>query len=128
MHSALKRDGRPLYELAREGLTVERAARNVTIMALELLSFGGDSFRMRVRCSKGTYIRTLAEDLCAAVGQRAHLGGLRRTAVTPFWDHQPVLERSEEHTSELQSLMRISYAVFCLQKKKRYINTNMYMS
>src|SRR3546814_19785631 len=78
MHSALKRDGRPLYELAREGLTVERAARNVTIMALELLSFGGDSFRMRVRCSKGTYIRTLAEDLFAAVGQRAHLRGLRQ--------------------------------------------------
>lgn len=90
MYSALKRDGRPLYELAREGQTVERAARDVTIEELELLSFDGVSFRMRVRCSKGTYIRTLAEDLCAAVGQRAHLGGLRRSAVTPFWHHEPI--------------------------------------
>src|SRR3546814_13386741 len=105
MHSALKRDGRPFYELAREGLTVERAARNVTIMALELLSFGGDSFRMRVRCSKGTYIRTLAEDLFAAVGQRAHLGGLRRPAVTHFRDHQPVrLARLPEFSGHFAAL------------------------
>lgn len=90
MYSALKRDGRPLYELAREGQTIAREARAITLAELELLAFEGDRFSMRVRCSKGTYIRTLAEDLCAAVGQRAHLVGLRRTAVTPFWTRQPV--------------------------------------
>lgn len=105
MYSALKRDGRPLYELAREGQTVEREARQVTIAALELLAFDGDSFRMRVRCSKGTYIRTLAEDLCAAIGQRAHLIGLRRTAVTPFWDHQPIaLDRLQDLAGDFAAL------------------------
>src|SRR3546814_12388404 len=84
-------------------------------MALELLSFGGDSFRMRVRCSKGTYIRTLAEDLCAAVGQRAHLGGLRRTAVTPFWDHQPVdLERLQEWSGDFAEIGRASCREECV--------------
>jgi len=90
MYSALKRDGRPLYELAREGLTVERAPREVVLSELTLLDFGSGTFTMRVRCSKGTYIRTLAEDVCAAVGQRGHLIGLRRTAVTPFREQMPV--------------------------------------
>jgi tRNA pseudouridine55 synthase len=90
MYSALKRDGRPLYELARAGQTVAREAREITLGELALLDFAPGTFTMRVRCSKGTYIRTLAEDVCAAVGQRGHLTGLRRTAVTPFRDRTPL--------------------------------------
>ncbi len=81
MYSALKRDGKPLYELARQGIEVERAARNVTIHELTLLEFAGERCRLRVSCSKGTYIRTLAEDIGAALACGAHLTALRRTAV-----------------------------------------------
>ncbi|MDP2880584.1 MAG: tRNA pseudouridine(55) synthase TruB [Azonexus sp.] len=81
MHSALKRDGRPLYELARQGIEVEREARAVTIHVIELLDFAGDSLMLRVACSKGTYIRVLAADIGAALGCGAHLSALRRTRV-----------------------------------------------
>ena len=81
MHSALKRDGRPLYELARQGIEVEREARAITIYAIEVLGFSGDSLRLRVKCSKGTYIRVLAADIGQALGCGAHLTGLRRTEV-----------------------------------------------
>ncbi len=84
MHSALKRDGRPLYELARQGIEVERAPRAVTIHELTLLSHAGDRCRLRVTCSKGTYIRTLAADLGEALGCGAHLTALRRTGVGPL--------------------------------------------
>lgn len=80
MYSALKRDGQPLYVLARRGETVERAPRNITIRKLDLLGFDGNRLRLEVTCSKGTYIRTLAEDIGAALGCGAHLAGLRRTA------------------------------------------------
>lgn len=79
MYSALKRDGKALYEYAREGVELEREARRVTIHALELLAFDGDRFGIRVACSKGTYIRTLAMDIGAALGCGAHLETLRRT-------------------------------------------------
>lgn len=81
MYSALKRDGKPLYEYARAGLTVERAARQVTIHSLELLELDGPLLRLRVACSKGTYIRVLGEDIGAALGCGAHLQALRRTEV-----------------------------------------------
>lgn len=81
MHSALKRDGRPLYELARQGIEVERQARAVTIHGIELLDFAGDTVSLRVACSKGTYIRVLAADIGAALGCGAHLSALRRTRV-----------------------------------------------
>jgi tRNA pseudouridine55 synthase len=81
MYSALKRDGKPLYELARQGIEVERAPRDVIIHELELLELAGDRCRLRVTCSKGTYIRTLAEDIGAALACGAHLTALRRTAV-----------------------------------------------
>ncbi|MBT9521176.1 MAG: tRNA pseudouridine(55) synthase TruB [Dechloromonas sp.] len=81
MHSALKRDGRPLYELARQGIEVEREARAVTIHAIDLLDFAGDLLTLRVACSKGTYIRVLAADIGAALGCGAHLSALRRTRV-----------------------------------------------
>lgn len=84
MYSALKRDGRPLYELARQGVEVERAARAVTIHELSLLAAGGERARLRVCCSKGTYIRTLAEDIGELLGCGAHLTALRRVAVGPL--------------------------------------------
>lgn len=81
MHSALKRDGRPLYELARQGIVVEREARAVTIHEIRLLEFSGEKIRLSVSCSKGTYIRVLAEDIGAMLGCGAHLTALRRTRV-----------------------------------------------
>jgi len=84
MYSALKHGGRPLYELARAGREVEREARTVTIHELELLAWRPPELEFRVYCSKGTYVRTLAEDLAIELGSCAHLRALRRTAVTPF--------------------------------------------
>lgn len=84
MYSALKRDGQPLYRLARQGIEVEREARPVTIRTLELLEVSDHEARLKVRCSKGTYVRTLAEDLAQSMGSCAHLTALRRSAVAPF--------------------------------------------
>jgi len=84
MHSALKKDGKALYEYARAGISVERAARRVTIHAITLIEWQGDRLVIDVRCSKGTYIRTLAEDIGEALGCGAHLTGLRRTASGPL--------------------------------------------
>jgi tRNA pseudouridine55 synthase len=81
MYSALKRAGQPLYRLARQGIEVEREARAVTINELLLLGFTGDRCRLRVSCSKGTYIRTLAEDIGNALACGAHLTALRRISV-----------------------------------------------
>ena len=84
MHSALKRAGVPLYKLARRGKTVERSRRRVEILELESVGFHPPLLELRVRCSKGTYIRTLAEDIGAALGTGAHLAALRRTASGRF--------------------------------------------
>jgi tRNA pseudouridine55 synthase len=81
MYSALKRAGTPLYALARRGIEVERSARRVTIRALRLTAWEGERFEIEVTCSKGTYIRTLAADIGAALGCGAHLAALRRTRV-----------------------------------------------
>ena len=81
MHSAIKRDGQPLYKLAHQGIEVEREPREVTIYQLELLRLEGDELEIDVRCSKGTYIRTLAEDIGEALGCGAHIIVLRRTGV-----------------------------------------------
>jgi tRNA pseudouridine55 synthase len=84
MYSALKHQGRKLYELAREGKSVERAVRRVTVYDARLLAFEGDAFELEVRVSKGTYIRTLAEDIGKALGCGAHITALRRLATGPF--------------------------------------------
>lgn len=81
MYSALKRDGRPLYEYARQGIELERQTRAITIHRIELLSFEPPQASIRVACSKGTYLRTLAEDIGEACGCGAWLRGLRREAV-----------------------------------------------
>ncbi|MBV6418251.1 MAG: tRNA pseudouridine synthase B [Steroidobacteraceae bacterium] len=84
MYSALKQGGRPLYELARRGVTVERAARDITIHALELAGIGEGALDLAVECSKGTYVRTLAEDLAQALGTAGHVNRLHRVWVEPF--------------------------------------------
>jgi len=81
MYSALKRDGKALYEYAREGVTLEREARPVTIHGLELLDYSAPFLKILVTCSKGTYERVLGEDIGAALGCGAHLSALRRTQV-----------------------------------------------
>ncbi|MRR49309.1 MAG: tRNA pseudouridine(55) synthase TruB [Rhodocyclaceae bacterium] len=81
MYSALKRDGKPLYEYARAGIELERQARSVTIHSIEQLGRDEGDIRLRVHCSKGTYIRTLAADLGEALGCGAHLAALRRTRI-----------------------------------------------
>ena len=84
MYSALKHQGRALYEYARQGIEIERKARDVTIHAIEVLQFAPPLLQLAVRCSKGTYIRTWAEDLAKQMGTLAHLTGLRRTATAGF--------------------------------------------
>ncbi|MDM8113631.1 tRNA pseudouridine(55) synthase TruB [Parasutterella secunda] len=81
MFSALKRDGKTLYDLAREGVSIEREARSVRIEKLEILEFADELLTVDVTCSKGTYIRVLAEDIGEALGCGAHLASLRRTRV-----------------------------------------------
>ncbi|MBK8569325.1 MAG: tRNA pseudouridine(55) synthase TruB [Nitrosomonadales bacterium] len=84
MHSAIKHKGKPLYEYIRKGETVIRASRSVTIHELVLERFAGNELEITVRCSKGTYVRTLAEDIGSTLGCGAHLKGLRRTAIGRF--------------------------------------------
>ena len=85
MVSALKRDGKPLYEYARQGIVLEREPRQITIRQLDLLSFTPMSVEVQVLCTKGTYIRTLAQDIGRALGCWGHLSALRRTQVGPFF-------------------------------------------
>jgi tRNA pseudouridine55 synthase len=86
MYSAIKHQGERLYKLARQGVEVEREPRTIHIHALDLLSFGLPEFEMQVHCSKGTYVRTLAEDIGKQLGCGAHVVGLRRTGVGPYDD------------------------------------------
>ena len=97
MYSALKHQGQPLYKLARQGIEVERAPRTVTIYSAELLQFAEAYIELRVHCSKGTYIRSLAEDLGAALGCGGHVSALRRLAAGPYAEAQAVtLEQVSE--------------------------------
>lgn len=84
MHSALKHQGKPLYEYIRQGITIERPVRRVVIHELVLNRWADAEMEITVRCSKGTYVRTLAEDIGAALGCGAHLIALRRTAIAHF--------------------------------------------
>jgi tRNA pseudouridine55 synthase len=84
MYSALKQGGQPLYKLARAGISVPRAPRTIELTQLQLLGFTPDSMQIEVLCSKGTYVRVLAEDIAAALGTCAHVTALRRVWVEPF--------------------------------------------
>lgn len=111
MHSALKKDGKALYEYARKGQTVEREPRQVTIHELELLELqlqGDEPFlKLRVRCSKGTYIRTLGEDIAKALGCGGHLRRLRRVQTGPFTTEQCITVEALEALPQAQRLQRL---------------------
>lgn len=101
MHSAIKRNGQPLYKLAHQGIEVEREPREVRIDRFELLDFDAPVARVEVACSKGTYIRTLAEDLGAALGCGGFVSALRRVAAGPFHlDHACTLEQLEAFAAD----------------------------
>jgi tRNA pseudouridine55 synthase len=107
MYSALKKNGKPLYEYARDGIDVERQPRDVTIYSLELAQEPADwsgvtELKIRVSCSKGTYIRTLGEDMGEALGCGAHLSALRRTATGGFDASQCVTLAQLEAMDEIQ--------------------------
>jgi tRNA pseudouridine55 synthase len=84
MYSAIKRDGQPLYKLARAGVEVERAPREIELFELAVVSLEAESIQLEVSCSKGTYVRTLAEDIARALGTCGHVTLLRRLHVEPF--------------------------------------------
>nr|WP_248679537.1 tRNA pseudouridine(55) synthase TruB [Sinimarinibacterium sp. CAU 1509] len=107
MYSALKQGGERLYALARQGIEVERQARPVTIHGLRIESFDTPEFDLWVHCSKGTYIRTLAEDIATAVGQCAFLAGLRRLSVAPFSSQAPVSLETLQQTLDSGGLEAI---------------------
>lgn len=84
MYSAIKFNGIPLYKYARTGIDIHREPRKVTIYEMDLINFSGDVFELELSCSKGTYVRTLAQDIGRKLGCFAHLINLRRTRVGPF--------------------------------------------
>ncbi len=97
MFSAVKHHGQPLYKLARQGIEVERAARTVRIFENRLCEVSGDELTLEIHCSKGTYVRNIAEDLGEALGCGAHVIGLRRTQAGPFGEADLVtMDRLEE--------------------------------
>lgn len=101
MYSALKHQGKPLYEWAREGVEVPRSPRQVMIHALDLTAYSGETLSLQISCSKGTYIRTLIEDLGHSMGMGAHVKELRRISVGDFLPHEMhTLESLEAMTFE----------------------------
>ena len=108
MYSALKKDGKRLYDLARQGIEVEREARPVTIHDLSLLSFENGEIELEARCSKGTYIRTLAEDIGEALGCGAYVSELRRLAVGPYDGDMVSLEQLQALSEQGQEALDAS--------------------
>ncbi len=109
MYSALKHDGKRLYRLARAGIEVERAPRRVRIARLELIGIGPDWVEFEVDCSKGTYVRSLAEDLARALGTVGHVLALRRVALGPFTESRmhtlETVERAAAGGSGLEAML-----------------------
>lgn len=102
MHSALKKDGKALYEYARAGIAVERTPRRVMLHAIDVVQWRGSELTIDVRCSKGTYVRTLAEDIGEALGCGAHLIALRRTASGTLNVRDAITLQQLESLSEAQ--------------------------
>jgi tRNA pseudouridine55 synthase len=107
MHSALKHDGKPLYEFARAGVEVVRPPRRITIHSISVVAHDGVTLTLDVACTKGTYIRTLAEDIGEALGCGAHLSGLRRLASGPYHVDQAITLTDAELLSEAERLQRL---------------------
>jgi tRNA pseudouridine55 synthase len=100
MHSALKHKGQPLYKLARQGISVERQARRVSIFQLNLVAWQPPYLSFEASCSKGTYIRTLAEDICRSLRSCGHLQELRRLSVEPFSANELLSMQEIEQAAE----------------------------
>ncbi len=115
MYSALKHEGKALYEYAREGVEIERKARNVTIYSITLDAFADDVATITVTCSKGTYIRTLAEDIGRQLGCGGHLIGLRRTATANYTITQTVTLAQFEAMSDEQRMASLAPADSAVQ-------------
>jgi len=132
MYSALKVNGQKLYELARKGREVERQPRSITIHELELLAFTGETARLRVRCSKGTYIRTLCKDIGLALGCGGCMAALRRVQAGAYTEGEAVpletLIASEEPEAYLRPVdtMFVSFPAITLteNQEKRCRNGN----
>ena len=107
MHSALKKDGRALYDYARAGIEVERAPRRITIHALDIVEWQDDHLVIDVRCTKGTYIRTLAADLGDALGCGAWLQALRRTGTGPLRVEDAITLEALDALAEEERLLRL---------------------
>lgn len=107
MFSALKHNGKPLYEYARAGITVEREARPITIFELTFLDYQAPFLTLEVHCSKGTYIRTLVDDLGEALGCGAHVTVLRRLAVADYPAEQMMTIETLQNLSENQPLVEL---------------------
>ena len=90
MHSALKVNGKPLYKLAHKGISIDRKPRNITIHQLYLNSFSGSLINLTITCSKGTYIRTLIEDIALKLQTHAHVKELRRISIDAFRDNEMI--------------------------------------
>ncbi len=123
MFSALKHNGKPLYEYARAGITVEREARPITIFELKFISYEAPYLTLEVHCSKGTYIRTLVDDLGEALGCGAHVTVLRRIGVSNYpadkmmtWDCLQQLKELDDLTQLDQHLLSVDSAVATLPK------------
>ncbi len=124
MYSAIKVDGKKLYELARAGKEIERKPREITIFSLDLLEFTGETAKIRVHCSKGTYIRTLCHDIGAALGCGGCMEALRRTAAGEYTladsmelDTLLNAERPEDYLRDVDTLFRQYPAVTLTEKQ-----------
>ena len=133
MYSAIKKDGQPLYKLARQGIEVEREARPVTIFELVLRGMGPETLDLEVHCSKGTYIRSLAEDIGTELGCGAHVAELRRTGVGQFSiedavSMDTVVERSDDGPEGMDPLLLpIQEAVVNLPRVELSEHTGAYL-
>jgi len=124
MYSAIKVDGKKLYELARAGKEIERKPREITVFSLDLLEFTGETAKIRVHCSKGTYIRTLCHDIGAALGCGGCMETLRRTAAGEYTLADSVeldtllnAERPEDYLRDVDTLFRQYPAVTLTEKQ-----------
>ena len=116
MYSALKVNGVPLYKMARKGQTIEREARQITVYSIELTAFEGDELELEIACSKGTYIRTIADDLGQALGCGAHIIALRRTQAGAFTEADCVTTEQLKEESESGGLSVIDEHLIPMDK------------
>ncbi len=105
MFSAIKHNGQPLYKLARQGIEVERQARRVTVYSNELISLEGDVVELHIHCSKGTYVRTIAQELGEVLGCGAHVSALRRTVAGPYGESDLVTFAELESALEAEGTL-----------------------